>query len=93
MLKSNASELYTILSESQDIMCTTNSIDELNKTYSSWINRLTYLCDTYSITHVATTNDIFMKTYLSNRERLDPDDRYYELMNMLFDAMPTQYYP
>ena len=73
-------------------MCTTNSMEELNNSYYSWINRLTNLCSNYSISHVATANDIFMKTYLSNRDRLDPNDRSYECMNMLFDAMPTQYY-
>lgn len=73
-------------------MCTTNSMDELNKTYYTWINRLCYLCSIYSISHVATANDVFMKTYLSNRERIDPEDKYYELMNMLFDVMPVQYY-
>lgn len=91
MLKSDNSELYNILSESQYTMCTTNSIDELNHTYYAWIMILTNLCSKYSISHVATANDIFMKTYLSNRERLDPGDRTYEYMNMLFDAMPSQY--
>lgn len=89
ILKSDNSELYNILSESQYIMCTTNSIDELNHTYFAWINRLTNLCSKYSISHVATANDIFMKTYLSNRKRLAPENRAYELMNILFDAMPS----
>lgn len=92
MFKSNESELSNFLKESLYVLCTTDSIDELNNAYSTWINDICYLIRTNPIGDVATANDVFMKTYLSNRERLDPDDRYYELMNMLFDAIPSQYY-
>lgn len=92
MFKSNESELSTLLKESLYVLCTTDSIDELNDTYSTWIKSIIHLVRTNPIGDVATANDVFMKTYLSNRDRLDPDDRYYELMNMIYDAMPTQYY-
>lgn len=92
MLKSDNSELTTLLKDSLFIICTTDSIDELNDTYSTWIKSIGHLVRTNPIGDVATANDVFMKSYLINRDRLDPNDRYYELMNMIYDAMPTQYY-
>lgn len=85
-------ELSIFLKESLYIMSTTDSMDELNDTYCAWINRLNKFISTNPLGDVATANDVFMRSYLSNRDRVDPDDRHYELMNMLFDAMPSQYY-